>query len=108
MNFNKNRCGEFIKVFNQKINKDCTSVYSLAHKHRPNDIIFTGCDSNWTNIADEDCEKYEEKKWCKKDGNHYGSGWDYEKFGTFDNEDWADYEGRIALVCPQCGCGKYM
>ena len=36
------------------------------------------------------------------DGNYYGEKWNWEEWGSF--EDWADDEGRTALVCPQCGC----
>ena len=48
------------------------------------------------------CEEYGNKKYCKKGGDHYGENWNRKKWGKF--EDWADDQGRTALVCPQCGC----
>ena len=65
--------------------------------------IFSGdqCDLGWKAHNGNGCEKYGQSKWCKTDGDHYGSGWK-EKWENF--EKWADDKGRTALVCPQCGC----
>ena len=63
-----------------------------------------GCDSGWRANNGKGCEEYARNKYCKKDGDHYGSGW-LPRFGKF--KDFADGEGRTALVCPQCGCGRH-
>merc|ERR1712142_885867 len=69
-------------------------------------FFMTECDGNWVSGRNSNgCEEYGEKKYCKKGGDHYGDDWNHEKWGKF--EDWADDQGRTALVCPQCGCWEY-
>jgi len=67
------------------------------------------CDANWKSGKNTNgCKEYIVNEYCKKDGDHYGSNW-ATRWGTM--EDWADEQGRTALVCPQCGCkatGKEM
>jgi len=68
------------------------------------------CDEGWSrwNSKKEkisDCNEYETKKYCKKDGDHYGEGWKHAVWKTFD-DGWMDQMRRTALVCPFCGCNK--
>merc|ERR1712142_1162711 len=60
------------------------------------------CDPNWKAWNGKTCGFYEQHDYCKKDGDHYGSGWRKGTWGSF--EGWSDDKGRTALVCPQCGC----
>jgi len=62
------------------------------------------CDATWTASNGKGCDKYSDPRlqYCKKDGDHYGEGWNKPKWGTF--QKWSDEMGRSALVCPQCGC----
>jgi len=57
------------------------------------------CDSTWRSRDGTTCQRYAENRFCAH--GTYGSGWK-ESYGTFEN--WADSEGRTALVCPECGC----
>jgi len=54
------------------------------------------CDSTWTNVQGETCQTYAENGWCANLGGGLG---DIRRF-----QDLADFEGRTALVCPECGC----
>merc|ERR1712087_703825 len=54
------------------------------------------CDSTWTNVQGETCQTYAEKRWCANLGGGLG---EIQRF-----QDLADFEGRTALVCPECGC----
>jgi len=54
------------------------------------------CDSTWTNVQGETCQTYAENGWCANLGGGLG---DIQRF-----QDLADFEGRTALVCPECGC----
>jgi len=62
------------------------------------------CDGEWTSRGRGTCEDYQRNEWCKQNGD-YGDGWILKTYNLYD--DWADTFGRTALVCPQCGCGKY-
>ena len=79
-----------------------------AINHIPmSDIVYYGtvshdCDANWKSSNGKGCKTYEAENYCKKDGDHYGSGWSYHSWGTF--ERYADSAGRTPLVCPECGC----
>ena len=44
---------------------------------------------------------YEEDDFCTSDGE-YGSGWDFDAYGSFDDD--VNEYGETAMVCPQCGC----
>jgi len=63
--------------------------------------VHYDCDPNWSSINGASCGDYGRKKYCKKDGDHFGEGWK-KKWGRFEN--WADADGRTPLVCPECGC----
>jgi len=58
--------------------------------------VTVACDSTWTNVQGETCQIYAEKRWCANLGGGLG---DIQRF-----QDLADFEGRTALVCPECGC----
>jgi len=63
------------------------------------------CDSTWTasnhrTSYPKTCQIYADEKYCAN--GTYGSAWRKNSWGTF--EDYADLEGRTALVCPECGC----
>ena len=64
--------------------------------------VYHDCDANWKSSNGKGCKTYEAENYCKKDGDHYGSGWSYHSWGTF--ERYADSAGRTPLVCPECGC----
>jgi len=69
--------------------------------------IIGSCDSNWTasnhkTSNPKTCKVYAERKYCAD--STYGPGWK-EKWGTFEN--YADSEGKTALVCPECGWKGY-
>jgi len=58
--------------------------------------VTVACDSTWTNVQGETCQIYAEKRWCANLGGGLG---EIQRF-----QDLADFEGRTALVCPECGC----
>jgi len=65
--------------------------------------VIGSCDSTWTagnhkTSNPKTCKVYADRKYCA--GETYGPGWK-QKWGTF--EDYADSEGKTALVCPECG-----
>jgi len=60
------------------------------------------CDKDWKSHDGQNCAYYADSDYCKKDGDHYGTGWSKSQRGEF--HQWSDQEGRPALVCPQCGC----
>jgi len=64
------------------------------------ETILGPCDSTWRSRSGKTCQSYAENRFCTQNGT-YGSGW-RKGYGTFEN--WADSEGRTALVCPECGC----
>merc|ERR1719348_1172931 len=67
----------------------------------PKRSVYLRCDVGWKSKTNKTCCEYETKEWCQRNGE-FGKNWDKQEWGTFD--DWANEQGRSALVCPQCGC----
>jgi len=66
------------------------------------------CDSTWKASNGKDCETYARRRYCDGHPYHetgYGTGWQ-SRWGTF--EDYADSQGRTALVCRECGCNSVL
>merc|ERR550539_1740726 len=56
------------------------------------------CDPNFVDRNGIPCNIYSEFDYCTTEGK-YGKSWPQGYFA-----DYADANGRTALVCPQCGC----
>jgi len=101
------RENEVVRLANSEINQSITRQRDSILASCLRDAAGHQCDETWragNHRKDKikNCQKYKDSYWCDYQGK-YWFRWE-ERWGTF--EDYADADGRTALVCPQCGCGR--